>query len=62
MKWIRPEEGTVRTVERFLVFPLRINGELRWLEKAKIVQVYEREYIGEGCWVWEWQAVRWGND
>lgn len=28
----------IRTVERFLIFPKNINGEIRWLERAKWIE------------------------
>lgn len=30
--------GERRTIEKFLFFPTRIGNDLRWLEKAKILQ------------------------
>ena len=34
MRWIRPEHGETRTVTRFLLIPLTIGKETRWLERA----------------------------
>lgn len=36
-----PSIGDERIITRFLFFPCRINGELRWFEKAKIRQEYD---------------------
>jgi hypothetical protein len=35
-----PENGEKRIIKRFLIFPERIEHEVRWLEFAKIEQVY----------------------
>ncbi len=36
-------ENTVRVKEKFLILPLIIDNELRWLEKVKIIQVYTKK-------------------
>ena len=35
-----PKSGDRRIVEKFLLFPVNINGERRWLERATIEQQY----------------------
>lgn len=42
MKWMskKPQLGDMRTITRFLLFPKRINREVRWLEKATWVELY----------------------
>ena len=45
MRWnkkvkVEPNFLDKRIIEKFLLFPVRINEEYRWLEKAKIEQVY----------------------
>jgi hypothetical protein len=53
----RPETGTKRTRTRFLLTPLTIEGETRWLKRAK----YEEEAVHTICgvtgkdlgWVWK---------
>ena len=39
-----PKEYETRIVERFLLFPVTLNDEKRWLEKAKIEQRYIYTY------------------
>ena len=60
-----PDKWAVRTVERFILFPLtlplREDGgpfERRWMERAKIVQSYEpyQHRIGASCF---WEDVHW---
>ena len=36
----KPKDGTERVVRRFLLLPKTLNRETRWLEFAKIRQVY----------------------
>lgn len=40
MRWTRrkPENGATRVVRKFLLIPLRLEGETRWLETADIRQ------------------------
>lgn len=43
MKWLaknKPQINDKRIIKRFLFFPKKINFEWRWLETAKIEQVY----------------------
>ena len=40
MRWKDPEFGACRVVKRFLFLPLHLGKETRWLEWAKITQVY----------------------
>ena len=47
MRWRvnkNPKEYETRIVERFLLLPVTLNGEKRWLEKAKIEQRYIYTY------------------
>ena len=47
MRWKvnkNPKEYETRIVERFLLFPVTLNNEKRWLEKAKIEQRYIYTY------------------
>lgn len=57
MRWINKiyKEYEQRTIEKFLLFPLTIGEETRWLEKVKIRQEYRYplmvEYMyGKSCW------------
>lgn len=42
MRWTKPtpREGDRRVVQKFLFLPKCLDGEWRWLERAKIVQRY----------------------
>ena len=53
-----PKEYETRIVERFLLLPVTLNNEKRWLEKAKIEQRYIYTYTYDcgfanpiGMWV-----------
>ena len=46
MRWkiekkFEPYLGHERIIEKFLLLPVSIDGEYRWLEKVKILQRYE---------------------
>jgi hypothetical protein len=52
------KNGDVRIVEKFLFLPKTINGETRWLEKAKFRQRFEFYY--DALYVWEeWNDMNW---
>lgn len=40
MKFYTPTTGDTRVVEKFAIFPIKCNGEVRWLEKVKYHQTY----------------------
>lgn len=44
MRWKLAKNGDSRIVEKFLIFPIEIKGEVRWLERAKIMQFYHDYY------------------
>jgi hypothetical protein len=49
MRWNKkptPEIGSERTISIFLWLPIMIEGETRWLEFAKIRQVYSTYTFG----------------
>ena len=64
----KPEytKGDTRVVKRFLLFPLRIDNEIRWLETARIVQ----EYMATTCFdpdghsfdCYKWRNIGWIKD
>lgn len=58
MRWSEPSEGDKKIVTKFLLFPLTINFETRWLEKATIRYKYFN-YIHGGGW---WQSVEFLDD
>ena len=57
MRWKEkdgPRNESIRTVRRFLFLPMNLGGEWRWLELAKIKQVYHVR-------INRWDADRWIN-
>lgn len=55
MKWRQKEIGEIRTIKRFALLPIEIKGEVKWLERVKIKQVWAEglaDVIGE-----HWQDV-----
>lgn len=46
MRFFIPNKGVERIVTRFLIFPVKIGEEVRWLERATI-----RQFCAEGWWV-----------
>lgn len=58
MRWIMPTPpagGAERKVTQFLWLPMELNGDLRWLEKATILQRYSD-------WCGEWLYIRWVDE
>ena len=55
-----PKKGAKRIVERFLFFPKSVRGEVRWLTRARISQVYtnSREYWDFDC---SWKNLEFVN-
>jgi len=48
---LKSQEGQKRIVTKFLWFPKVLDGELRWLEKVKILQEVQKVDIGgSGEW------------
>lgn len=48
MKLKRPENHTRRTIRKFLIIPLSLGNETRWLENAEIEQLYH-----DGNWIFD---------
>ena len=42
MRFNNPKVGDYRVKRKFLLFPKNIDGDIRWLEWADVVQVYVR--------------------
>lgn len=40
MRWTKPKTMDIRIKQNFLILPLKINNEIRWLEKVRIKQQY----------------------
>jgi hypothetical protein len=54
--------GSQRVIEKFLWFPVTIDYQTRWLEKAKIRQICvtaNKEYSASG---YKWQNHEWVDD
>lgn len=59
----RIPDGTLRIKTGFLLFPLCIKGEWRWLEKASYKQISRRMWDVTCGHEWiEWNYVEWVND
>ena len=53
MRWKnkqKPENHDIRIIKRFLIIPVKINDEYRWMEKASIKQQYL--YTTGHCMKW----------
>jgi len=60
MKWFRkpqPSYEENRTISKFLWFPVTINGETRWLERATFLQCWYSPAFRSGNPYWI--NVRW---
>jgi len=57
MRWTPPKDGDIRVRTRFLIFPLTLNGETRWLERVTIKEIFQRSY--DGSW---WYPVAWVDE
>ena len=65
MRWKRkyPKPGEERIVKRFLVLPLCLHGEYRWLEMAYMVQTFSCSKEGAtGMPVTYWAYTRWTTE
>jgi len=66
VKWhSRPKTGDVRVRDKFLLFPKTIDGETRWMERAKWVEHYGQNggnVIGR-CYIptYGWEPSVWGE-
>ena len=41
MKWYKPTHGSTKICSRFALFPIRIDDEVRWLEKVTVKYSYD---------------------
>jgi len=55
-----PKQGMRRIVSRFLWWPRYFDGEARWLERARIHQMYIEEYF-QGDDSSHWQDTAWAD-
>jgi len=64
MKWKAtptPKHRDLRTVVRFLWWPRCFDGEWRWLERARIRQVFI-ECIDPYDFTWGWSSFGWAEN
>ncbi len=54
MRFKRKPFKYTRVVSKFLWFPLEINGEIRWLERATFKKRYNNYYDGGS-----WEYIEW---
>lgn len=59
MRWMEPKKGDIKIRNRFLLFPKKINGESRWLEKVKYKEVYQFSYKYQTMF---WEETEWVDD
>jgi len=63
MRWkkkekIKLQDGDIRTITRFLIFPKNINGETRFLEKASWVEKLHMDSDWDGVYI-NWEIIDW---
>ena len=51
------KDGNIRILTKFLLFPMTINNEFRWLELASFEQKLCLDYGGD----WYWENIKWIN-
>lgn len=52
MRWRPAQVGEERIVRKFLWWPMCLDGQTRWLERAFVRQVYEKSADGAEFWRW----------
>lgn len=40
MRWTKPRHGDRKTIRKFALFPIEIDFEVRWLERATVQMEY----------------------
>jgi len=62
MRWLMktPKHGDCRVKDVFLLIPMYLEGEWRWLEKALVFQQYQHQPRTGGCYS-GWVSLRWGD-
>jgi hypothetical protein len=63
MRWkekikVYPKNRDKRIISRFLILPMCLDGEWRWLEKIKIEQVYTNLIFGS---MTHWKCRHWAE-
>jgi len=54
MRWRKPAEGAKRKVSKFLLSPMTIGNETRWLEWATWEEIYNPFFNGGEWFPWRW--------
>lgn len=53
-----PNIGDIRTIKKFAILPIRIEFEVRWLEKVRIHQEYKGFFSkSERGWIYYWDNI-----
>lgn len=62
MKWNYeyPKDGDLRTKKRFLIAPVCLGGECRWLESAQVVERWQPRSNEWGAF-FRWTAIKWSD-
>lgn len=53
--------GDTKTVKKFLWFPMTLQNETRWLEKAEIVYIVDLELLYDYAISWSWKPFRFAD-
>lgn len=64
MRWYNtkpPVAGDTKSNSGFLLFPMTLEGETRWLEFATWTEEYVQVSTGDGDWDYFWNRVYWGT-
>ena len=54
------KEGDQRIVKRFLLWPLSLNGETRWLCLTSIKQKFSHVMVADDVYICKWINTFWG--
>jgi len=49
------DEGDIRLRKKFLLFPMKLGNEKRWMETVYMVQEYESSYVNYD----DWESSKW---
>ena len=60
MRWKNPKQGDRSTVTKFLLIPVTIGDETRWLEKATIERICKPFYFEDTVFM-DWVNLRFVN-
>lgn len=54
-----PKLGTIKIKDVFLIVPMTIGDETRWLEYAKIKYMYKFKWSWYGTIITGWDVIEW---